>query len=127
MRKKIAFLLGAVAPGGPGAGAPRPRPPPGRATPRGSPAAKPLWTRGMGGYIEYPPSYCDGVLYVNTFDGKTAAVDADTGRVIWPWVTDGLKPSTPAIDGPRLIVSSTDGTATAPGPPAWRGPWEAHT
>src|SRR5205823_9524990 len=32
---------------------------------------KALWGRGMGGYMEYPPSYCDGTLYVNTFKGTT--------------------------------------------------------
>jgi len=74
---------------------------------------KPLWARGLGGYVEYPPSYCDGMLYVNTFKGRTYAIDARTGRVIWIRQGQGPKPSTPAIAGPRLIVSSTDGTVTA--------------
>jgi outer membrane protein assembly factor BamB len=74
---------------------------------------KPLWARGMGSYMEYPPSYCDGVLYVNTDRGKTAAVDARTGDVIWARKSAGSKPSTPAIAGPLLIVSSHNGTVTA--------------
>ena len=44
---------------------------------------------GVGGYIEYPPSYCDGRLYVNTFRGRTAAFDASTGKV--PLVADGSR------------------------------------
>ena len=31
----------------------------------------------MGSYMEYPPTYCDGALYVNTFAGRTVALDAD--------------------------------------------------
>ena len=31
-------------------------------------------------YMEYPPSYCDGMLYVNTFRGDTWAIDADDGQ-----------------------------------------------
>ena len=42
-----------------------------------------LWTRTFPSYIEYPPSYCDGKLYVNTFEGETVAMDADTGRILW--------------------------------------------
>ena len=68
-----------------------------------------LWTRTFGSYIEYPPSYCEGMLYVNTFEGETVALDADTGRIVWRSNVGTEKPSTPAIDGPRLIVSSKDG------------------
>lgn len=71
---------------------------------------KPLvWTRTFSSYIEYPPSYCDGELYVNTFEGETVAMNADTGRILWRSTVGTEKPSTPAIDGPRLIVSSKDG------------------
>jgi hypothetical protein len=41
---------------------------------------KHFWVRGLHSYIEYPPSYCDGVLYVNTFGGITYAIDAHNGR-----------------------------------------------
>ena len=61
----------------------------------------------MGSYMEYPPSYCDGMLYVNTDSGKTVAIDAETGKPLWKREGNGPKPSTPAIAGPRLIVSST--------------------
>jgi outer membrane protein assembly factor BamB len=74
---------------------------------------KPIWAQGMHGYMEYPPSYCNGTLYVNTFTGITYAVDALTGRILWARHGSGPKPSTPAIAGDRLIVSSTGGTVTA--------------
>ena len=79
----------------------------------GIPAKKPVWVRGMGSYMEYPPSFCDGTLYVNTFGGRTAALDAETGRILWSRQDSGRKPSTPAIAGDRLIVSSVDGSVTA--------------
>ena len=41
---------------------------------------KKLWARGLKSYVEYPPSYCDGMLYVNTFKGDTWAIDASTGK-----------------------------------------------
>jgi outer membrane protein assembly factor BamB len=71
-----------------------------------------FWVTGLGSYIEYPPSYCDGILYVNTFLGRTVALNAYNGHKIWER-RGGHKPSTPAIAGPRLIVSSHDGNVTA--------------
>src|SRR5512134_80608 len=53
---------------------------------------KKLWARGLKSYVEYPPSYCDGMLYVNTFKGDTWAIDASTGKVAWRRVTDAHKP-----------------------------------
>lgn len=80
--------------------------------PLGKPT-KHFWVRALGSYIEYPPSYCDGVLYVNTFKGMTFAINAHNGNVLWRRQNRGHTPSTPAIAGPRLIVSSTGGTVTA--------------
>jgi outer membrane protein assembly factor BamB len=71
-----------------------------------------FWVVGLGSYIEYPPSYCGGILYVNTFGGRTVALDSHNGHRIWQRL-GGKKPSTPAIAGPRLIVSSDDGNVTA--------------
>ena len=79
----------------------------------GLPARQPLWNRVLDDYMEFPPSYCDGTLYVNTLDGATWAVNAQTGKVRWRHFIAGPKPSTPAIDGPRVIVASKDGTVTA--------------
>ena len=56
--------------------------------------------------------WVSGILYVNTFGGKTVALNSHNGQRIWQ-VQGGRKPSTPAIAGPRLIVSSHDGYVTA--------------
>ena len=65
---------------------------------------RPIWARAMGSYMEYPPSYCDGTLYVNTFRGRTAAFDARPASSSGRGRDGGAKHSTPAIAGPRLIV-----------------------
>jgi outer membrane protein assembly factor BamB len=79
----------------------------------GLPARRPLWARGYRDTMEYPPTFCDGVLYVNLQkSGRTLAVDAKTGRTVWE-VDGGVKASSPAIFGGLLIVSSHDGTVTA--------------
>lgn len=88
---------------------------------------KPFWARGLGSYVEFPPSYCDGVLYVNTFKGTTYAVDSHNGRILWRHRSAGRLPSTPAIAGPRLLVSSTDGTETALDRGNGRVLWELRT
>jgi len=76
----------------------------------GRPLRKPRWSRGVGGLMEYGPSFCDGKLYVNTqTTGLTIAFDARNGRRLWT-KRGGHKASTPAIAGPRLVVTSQDGT-----------------
>ena len=72
-----------------------------------------LWTRGLHDLMEYPPSYCDGFLYVNLEHGRTLAIDAQNGHIIWARKAAGFTASTPAIAGPRLIVSSHAGNVTA--------------
>ena len=79
----------------------------------GLPARRFTWTRGLGTYIEFPPVYCDGELYVNGFSGTTFALDAETGRISWTRRVGGTLPSSPAIDGPRVLVASQNGTVTA--------------
>jgi outer membrane protein assembly factor BamB len=74
---------------------------------------KHFWVRGLRSYIEFPPVYCDGVLYLNTYKGTTFAIDALSGTVLWRRPSPGLKPSSPAIAGPRLLVASRAGTVTA--------------
>lgn len=71
------------------------------------------WARGLSGYIEFPAVYCDGMLYVNTYRGDTWAIAADSGKVLWRRRSRALKPSSPAIAGPNVIVAAKDGSVTA--------------
>ena len=95
--------------------------------PLGLPARKPLWSRGLRSYIEFPPTYCEGDLYVNTFEGATYAIDAESGKVQWRRRVGGTLPSSPAIDGPRVIVSSQAGTVTALDREKGRVLWQVRT
>ncbi len=79
----------------------------------GIPARRPRWARGFRDTMEFPPVFCDGVLYLNLQKtGRTLAVNAKNGRIIWE-VGGGFKASSPAIFGGLLIVSSNDGSVTA--------------
>ena len=74
--------------------------------------------------MEYPATFCDGTLYVNNAKGTTFAIDAETGDLVWRRKVASLMASSPAIAGPRLVVSSHDGTVTglnrANGKVLWR-------
>ena len=93
----------------------------------GLPARKFTWARGLGSYIEYPPVYCEGDLFVNGFSGTTFAIDAATGRTKWTHRVGGTLPSSPAIDGPRVLVASQDGTVTALSRASGRRLWQVRT
>jgi eukaryotic-like serine/threonine-protein kinase len=93
----------------------------------GLPARKAMWMRGLRSYIEFPPVYCDGSLYVNTFEGATYAIDSETGKVHWRRRVGGTLPSSPAIDGPRLLVASQDGSVTALDRSRGRALWRVQT
>ena len=42
-----------------------------------------VWARGMGDLMEFPPAYCAGRLFVNLEHGKTVALDAADGTILW--------------------------------------------
>src|SRR5262249_37248219 len=72
-----------------------------------------IWARGMGDLMEYPPTYCNGRLFVDLERGRTVALEASTGKVLWSRPAPGPTASSPAIAGPNVIVSSHGGTVTA--------------
>jgi outer membrane protein assembly factor BamB/O-antigen ligase len=77
------------------------------------PPGKSIWAHGLHDLMEYPPSYCNGFLYVNLEQGRTLAINAANGHIVWSRKAAGFTASTPAIAGQRLIVSSHGGTVTA--------------
>ncbi|MCB0878164.1 MAG: PQQ-like beta-propeller repeat protein [Thermoleophilia bacterium] len=58
------------------------------------------------GMMEFPPSYCDGVLYVNNQHGETFAIRVHDREVLWRRRTAKTYDSTPAINGRRMFVGS---------------------
>lgn len=85
---------------------------------------KRVWGRRMGSLMEFPPSTCDGVLYVNTAEGFTFALRSHDGKVLWRRRTGTVFDSTPAIAGRRLVIGGIDGNITgldrATGRTLWR-------
>lgn len=58
------------------------------------------------GIMEFPPSLCDGVLYVNNQHGDTFAIQARDKRLLWRRHTADMYDSTPAVSGQRVFVGS---------------------
>lgn len=58
------------------------------------------------GIMEFPPAYCDGVLYVNSQRGFTYAIRAFDKRLLWKQKTAEVYDSTPAVSGQRIFVGS---------------------
>ncbi len=80
------------------------------------------------GIMEFPPSYCDGVLYVNNQHGDTFAIRARNHRVLWRRTTATLYDSTPAISGDRVFVGSfTPGNVQALDRATGRRLWRLRT
>src|SRR5580765_1706754 len=75
--------------------------------------AKSVWARGLHDLMEYPPTYCNGRLFVNLERGRTVAIDAANGKILWQRKASGPTASSPALARDRLIVSSHGGTITA--------------
>src|SRR5207237_9776241 len=59
-----------------------------------------FWVTGLRSYIEYPPSYCGGILYVNTCAGRTVALTSHNGHSVWQRVGP-RNPTTTPIAAPR--------------------------
>lgn len=69
------------------------------------PPVRRTWARRIG-IMEFPPSYCDGVLYVNNQQGDTFAIRARNRSIIWRRTTARVYDSTPAVSGQRVFVGS---------------------
>ncbi len=79
------------------------------------------------GIMEFPPSFCDGVLYVNNQHGTTWAIRSANRRILWKRRTAEIYDSTPAVSGDRIFVGSfAPGDVQAldrrPGRTLWRLP-----
>lgn len=70
----------------------------------GVPARK-TWSLRVG-IMEFPPAYCDGVLYVNNQHGETFAVESKSSRILWRRKTAQIYDSTPAVSGSRIFVGA---------------------
>jgi outer membrane protein assembly factor BamB len=69
-----------------------------------------VWSRGLGGLIEFPAVVQDGVAYIGNARGTVRALDMRDGTIIWKHDTpNGKMASSPAVWGDQLIVHGMDG------------------
>ena len=69
-----------------------------------------VWSRALGGLVEFPAVVADGIAYVGNARGTIRALDMRTGDVVWRHDTPhGKMASSPAVWGTTLVVHGMDG------------------
>ena len=69
-----------------------------------------VWSRGLGGLVEFPAVVADGIAYVANGHGAIRALDMRTGDVVWRHdIPRGKMASSPAVWGTSLVVHGMDG------------------
>jgi outer membrane protein assembly factor BamB len=69
-----------------------------------------VWSRGLGGLVEFPAVVADGVAYVTNMHGTVRALDMRDGTVLWRHDTpNGKMAASPAVWGSSLVVHGMDG------------------
>jgi len=69
-----------------------------------------VWSRAVGGLVEFPAVVADGNAYVANARGTIRALDMRTGDVVWRHDTPhGKMASSPAVWGSTLVVHGMDG------------------
>lgn len=73
-----------------------------------------LWkSEDLGGAVVGMPVVQNGMIYVGSFGPGMAAVEAETGKVVWRYPTAGWVWSGPAVDGETLYFGDLAGTMYA--------------
>ena len=69
-----------------------------------------VWSRGLGGLIEFPAVVADGIAYIGNYRGTIYAVSMRDGAVVWKHIQRGGKmASSPAVAGDVVVVHGMDG------------------
>jgi outer membrane protein assembly factor BamB len=69
-----------------------------------------VWSRGLGGLIEFPAVVSDGVAYIGNYRGTVYALSMRDGAVVWRHRQPGGKmASSPTVAGDVLVVHGMDG------------------
>lgn len=73
-----------------------------------------VWSRGLGGLVEFPAVVADGIAYVGNARGTVRALSMRDGRVAWRHDTPhGKMASSPAVVGAEVLVHGMDGRIRA--------------
>jgi outer membrane protein assembly factor BamB len=69
-----------------------------------------VWSRGLGGLVEFPAVVADGIAYVTNMRGTVRALDMRDGTVVWRHDTPhGKMAASPAVWEGALVVHGMDG------------------
>jgi outer membrane protein assembly factor BamB len=69
-----------------------------------------LWSRGLGGLLEFPAVVSNGKAYIGNARGTVFAIDMSNGDVLWRRPTPrGKMAASPAVWGDRIVVHGMDG------------------
>jgi outer membrane protein assembly factor BamB len=69
-----------------------------------------VWSRGLGGLLEFPAVVSDGVAYIGNAHGSIRALSMRNGHVVWRRDTRrGKMAASPAVVGRDLVVHGMDG------------------
>jgi outer membrane protein assembly factor BamB len=69
-----------------------------------------VWSRGLGGLVEFPAVVSDGIAYVTNMRGTVRALDMRDGTVVWRHDTpNGKMAASPAVWGDSVVVHGMDG------------------
>ena len=73
------------------------------------PPFKSLWSRQLGGVLEFPPAIGGRASFIETGDGRVVALSARNGHSLWTQQLAAPLASKPALDAHSLYVSSLGG------------------
>jgi outer membrane protein assembly factor BamB len=83
------------------------------------------WTYGASGSLLASPAVTQSHVYLTTGDGRTVALDRQTGHVVWEYASGGPSSSTPAIAGDLVIFAIRPGRVMALNRRTGARVWEA--
>jgi outer membrane protein assembly factor BamB len=74
------------------------------------PPFRQIWSRGLGGLIEFPAVVADGSAFIGNYHGTIYGLDMASGKVSWTFdPPNGKMASSPAVVGDSLVVHGMDG------------------
>jgi outer membrane protein assembly factor BamB len=69
-----------------------------------------VWSRAIGGLIEFPAVVSDGMAYIGNFYGTVRAISMRNGTVAWKHETpNGKMAASPAVVGDEIVAHGMDG------------------
>ena len=68
-----------------------------------------VWSRAVGGLMEFPAGVSDDVAFVSNYHGSVRALSMRNGAQVWRRDTSGKMAASPAIAGDEIVAHGMDG------------------